>query len=93
MEVNAITLKENNSKWLYCVDNKPGKQTLLIILRAVTLSSGRLDTAEAQHRLVFFGDYVADEMASPNAYPNIHLLLESIEYDLRWIVSFETDDN
>jgi hypothetical protein len=93
MGVNVFTLKKNNGNQVHRADNTTEKQASLTMLRAVTLSSARLGTAEAQHRLVFFGDYVADEMASPNAHPNIHLLLESIEYDLRWIVSFETDDN
>ncbi|MBT5097667.1 MAG: DUF2322 family protein [Proteobacteria bacterium] len=89
-DINAITFKKNDDGRIHRVENKPGKQVSLKILRAVTLNSGMLGAAEAEQGLVLFGDYVTDEQASPNAHPNIRLLLDTIEHDLTWDVSVET---
>ncbi|MDG1250420.1 MAG: DUF2322 family protein [Gammaproteobacteria bacterium] len=88
-DVNAITFKENNGERVHRIENIPGKQASLKILRAVTLDSGVLSKSEAEQGLILFGDYVADEQASPNAHPNIRLLLDTIEHNLKWDISVE----
>jgi|TARA_B110000879_G_scaffold103667_1_gene139905 hypothetical protein len=91
--VSTITFTEVISKRTHCVENIVGKKASLKILCAITEKSAVLSGSEARMGLEFFGDYVADEMASPNAHPNIRLLLDTIEHDLRWTISIETSDN
>jgi len=88
-EVSAITLKETSSERAHHIENIPGKQASLKILHAITLSSCLLSQDEAEQGLILFGDYVADEIASPNTHPNIRLLLDTIEDNLQWDVTVE----
>ena len=92
-EVNAITFKEKTTGRMHRLENIPGKQASLKILRAITLADGVLSTTEAEQGLILFGDYVADEQAVPNAHPNIRLLLDTIEHHLEWDISVEKEKN
>ncbi|MDG0996324.1 MAG: DUF2322 family protein [Gammaproteobacteria bacterium] len=91
--VSAITFTEVISKRTHCVENIAGKKASLKILCAITENSAVLSVSEARMGLELFGDYVTDEMASPNAHPNIRLLLDTIKHDLRWTISIETSAN
>ena len=91
--VSAITFTEVTSMRTHRVENITGKKASLKILCAITEDSAVLSVSEAPMGVDFFGDYVADEMASPNSHPNIRLLLDTIEHDFRWTVSIEINDN
>lgn len=88
--VSVIELNSSDSEKYHLIENIPGKQASVKIFYGISQANGYQITAHvARLGLEMFGEYVQEEKQTPNSHPNIRLLIDTIEYNRRWLVNIK----
>lgn len=83
--IQEIQLTNPETNATHNIKNQPGKHASVKIYYALAkLNNMQLSTTEAVHGLELYGDYVAEEELTPNAHPNIRLLIDIIKQQQTW---------
>lgn len=83
--IQEIQLVNKETNASHAIKNQPGKHASVKIYYALAkLNNMLITTQEAIHGLQLYGDYVAEEELTPNAHPNIRLLIDIIKQQQTW---------
>ena len=85
--LSGLDILDAQGKAVHNIPNAPGKQGSLKLYNALALNfGGKLDAAAAAQGLDWFAEHVADAHANPGKHPNIDLLLQVKNENLRLLL-------
>jgi len=85
--LSGLDILDAQGKAVHHIPNAPGKQGSLKLYNALALNfGGKLDAAAAAQGLDWFAEHVADAQANPGKHPNIDLLLQVKNENLRLLL-------
>ena len=88
--LSGLDILDKEGNVVHHIPNAPGKQGSLKLYNALALNfGGKLDAAAAAQGLDWFAEHVADAQANPGKHPNIDLLLQVKNENLRLGFGFQ----